>query len=198
MSVIIYTGGGLIVRNPSSRKDSSSRAISKAQKESIWAIKNGFDDEAFYISDKKDGSIEVCLEDELRGTSPFEDGVYTPIKNLIEYAGKERLIVNGTIYVTSDWQEYNSISVIVEDNEITKVNTEIRNAETEELISELRRRGTAIKDPEDQKKIEVLMHLLSNAIGELRNSAEDWYQDQVLDLIGTTEEELRSLGLEII
>ena len=35
------------------------------------------------------------------------------------------------------------------------------------------------------------MYLLENAIGELRNGAEDWFHNQILELIGTSEEELK-------
>ena len=54
------------------------------------------------------------------------------------------------------------------------------------------------KVPTDKEKIDILMHLLANAIGELRDGSEDWYLDQGMDLIGTNEEELRSLGFKII
>ena len=51
---------------------------------------------------------------------------------------------------------------------------------------------------EDKDKIKRLMELLEAAIYELRNSAADWYQDEVLDLIGTDEEELKELGFSIV
>ena len=50
---------------------------------------------------------------------------------------------------------------------------------------------------EDKEKIRRLMELLEAAIYELKNGAEDWYQDEVLDLIGTDEEELKELGFSI-
>ena len=54
------------------------------------------------------------------------------------------------------------------------------------------------KKMEDKDKIKRLMELLEAAIYELRNSAADWYQDEVLDLIGTDEEELKELGFSIV
>ena len=51
---------------------------------------------------------------------------------------------------------------------------------------------------ETERKNERLMYLLENAIGELKNGAEDWFRDQALELIGTSEEELKDLGFKII
>ena len=50
----------------------------------------------------------------------------------------------------------------------------------------------------DKEKIKRLMDILERAIGELREGAEDWYQEELFDLIGTDEEELKELGFKII
>ena len=48
-----------------------------------------------------------------------------------------------------------------------------------------------------EEKNRRLIKILESAIGELYESAEDWYADQVLDLIGTDEDELAELGVRL-
>ena len=189
MSVTIYTDGELTIDH-----------VTTDQKKAIMQITDGWGEPAFCRSPRteEDDSITVWLNDEIVSGSAFECGVVNPISKLVGLAEKEGLKVNGEIRVSSDWQDYNNIVIFVNDNVVRQANSEIAGASTDELLGELKQRGVAVGDPEKDKKIEILMHLLENAVGELRNSAEDWYQDEILDLVGTNEEELRSLGFSVI
>ena len=49
----------------------------------------------------------------------------------------------------------------------------------------------------NEEKIDRLTSILSAAISELYESAEDWYREEIPGLLGTDEDELAQLGIRI-
>ena len=49
-----------------------------------------------------------------------------------------------------------------------------------------------------RRKNEILMYILENAIAELLEGASPEYREEVFEIIGTSEEELKELGFSIV
>ena len=132
MGVIIYVSGEGIVDGE----------LTEAKISALKEIKDGWGYPAFNFS--KNGSGFEISESSMEGCDPYNDGVLTPLNILIEYAKSQELVVNAEFTVGSDWGDYDNIEVIIEDNELTTANSEIVNATTEELESELEKRNDSL------------------------------------------------------
>ncbi len=104
----------------------------------IAGIKNVWDDQAFAIS--KDGYDFEFADSEMNGSNPYEDGVFTPLDRLVEYAKRNNLTVDGAFTISSRWSDYDNITILITNNQLKTGNTEIMNASTEELEQELQKR----------------------------------------------------------
>ncbi len=112
--------------------------IEQKDKDAIEAIKDGWGEQSFSVSDK--GILEFNW-DTTEGCTPVEDGVEVPLNTLVKYAEDNGLSVDGEWAIGSDYSDFDNITIVIEDNKILYANTEIRNATTEELVAELKRRG---------------------------------------------------------
>ncbi len=132
MSVMIYVSGEGIVDGE----------LTEAKISALKEIKDGWGYPAFNFS--KNGSGFEISKSSMEGCDPYNDGVLKPLNSLIEYAKSQELVVNAEFTVGSDWSDYDNIEVIIEDNELTTANSEIVNATTEELESELEKRNDSL------------------------------------------------------
>ena len=128
MSVIIYVNGEL----------NTDEELTEKQKSQIEHLANGAFGAGMY-------SISFA-SDMIEGCDPYEDYVLTPLKELLQFAQEEGISIDGAIEVSSDWQDYDNITVNIENNELSFGNTEIINASTEELIKELQKRKVLPKN----------------------------------------------------
>lgn len=130
MSSIIYvTGNGTFAK------------ANKSHLAVIKEIRNIWDSPAFTVS--SDGKkFEFSLE-KMDGLTPYKDGVLDPLNELIEYADRENIRVDGIFKVTSDNYDYDNIAVLISNNMMSTANSEIVSASTDELEEELRRREKA-------------------------------------------------------
>lgn len=128
MGVMIYVSGEGTVDGE----------LTKAKISALKEIKDGWGCPAFNFS--QNGSEFEISESSMEGCSPYEDGILKPLNSLIEYAKGQKLAVNAEFTITSDCGDYDNIEVIIENNELSTANSEIVNATTEELVSELERR----------------------------------------------------------
>lgn len=138
MSVVIYISGEI-------------ETTAKGKNlEKILGIKNGFEEESFNC---KDGVIGFKYS-EVGAGEPMESYVYGPLRKLTDLAQKEGFHLDGYIEVSSDWNDYDNISIKVMDQGYRVCNTEILNAGTDELVAELERRGIHMPSAtqEDGKK----------------------------------------------
>lgn len=128
MGVMIYVSGEGTVDGE----------LTKAKISALKEIKDGWGYPAFNFS--KNGSGFEISESSMEGCDPYRDGILKPLNSLIEYAKSQELAVNAEFTITSDCGDYDNIEVIIENNEFSTANSEIVNATTEELVSELERR----------------------------------------------------------
>lgn len=129
MGIMIYVSGEGIVNGE----------LTETKISALKEIKDGWGYPAFYFS--KNGSEFEISESPMEGCDPYSDGVLKPLNSLIEYSKSQELIVNASFTIKSDWSDYDNIKVIIEDNELITANSEIANATTEELKSELEKRN---------------------------------------------------------
>ena len=141
MGAMIYVDGSL----------TPSRYLSDAEKQSIGNINNCWMYESFRVSE--DSEI-TFFDDSYEGLDPITDGVIGPIKELLAYAEKAGFELNGEIEVSSDWKDFDNLTISIKNNEISYENTELRNAETEQLVAELQKRGVLPMDFEIEADIE--------------------------------------------
>lgn len=132
MGVMIYVSGEGTVDGE----------LTEAKISALKEIKTGWGYPAFNFS--KNGSGFEISESPMEGCDPYEDGILKPLNRLIKYAKSQELVVNAEFTITSDWDVYDNIEVIIEDNELTTANSEIVNATTEELKSELEKRNDSL------------------------------------------------------
>ena len=130
MGVVIYvTGEGTIV--PKNGVDQTD--LTEEQVDDIRNIKNGWIYPALDVQESSFSFSDSMME----GCDPYDDGVIKPLKSLITYAKANSLSVSGNFEVTSDWRDYDDITITISDNEISYANSEVMNASTEELELEL-------------------------------------------------------------
>ncbi len=136
MGIVIYVSG----------EGSIDGDITEKKLADIKAISNNWDFPAFAVS-KKGCGFEFA-ESMMEGCNPYTDGILNPLDKLIDYAKKENLVVDGEFAITSDWSDYDNIEIIISENTLSTANSEIVNADTEELVNELQKRnvpGTGYK-----------------------------------------------------
>lgn len=126
MSIVIYISGE--IETTAKEKDL----------EEVLEIKNSYGEEAFSC---KDGVLEFKYSEAGAGHDPVGALVYGPLDELAVLAKIEGFRIDGQIEVSSDWKEYDNISIMVNDQGYRVCNTEILNAGTDELVAELERRG---------------------------------------------------------
>lgn len=129
MSVIINVRGEL---HPN-------RILSEEEVEQITDLEDGWGGLAFYYCDENQ-SISFLTE-EMNGMNPQEDGVTDPLKKLLEYAREHEFLLNGSIEISSDWNDYDNILIQVSNNQMKEENLEISNASTQQLLDELIKRN---------------------------------------------------------
>ncbi len=105
--------------------------------ERFRTVLNGWKELGFRIN----GDEIKLAWDTMEGLNPLEDGVYTPLKELMRVAIDLNVKLNGSFTINSNWSDYDNLSVIVSENDVRYVNTEVINAPTDELIRELMARG---------------------------------------------------------
>lgn len=128
MGVIIYTAGE--IETNASKKDM--REIVK--------IEDAYGSMVFQA---EDGIINFQY-DQMEGSDPIETYVLTPLRKLAELAKEREFSINGNIEISSDWSDYDDVTFVVTEREITIHNTQIFNASTDELLKELERRGISV------------------------------------------------------
>ena len=128
MSVIINVRGEL---HPN-------RVLSEEEVEQIMDLDDGWGGLAFYCDENQ--SI-TFLTEEMNGMNPQEDGVTDPLKKLLEYAREHEFLLNGSIEISSEWDDYDNILIQVSNNQMKEENLEISNASTQQLLDELIRRN---------------------------------------------------------
>ena len=128
MSVIINVRGEL---HPN-------RVLSEEEVEQIMDIDDGWGGLAFYCDENQ--SI-AFLTEEMNGMNPQEDGVTDPLKKLLEYAREHGFLLNGSIEISSEWDDYDNILIQVSNNQMKEENLEISNASTQQLLDELVKRN---------------------------------------------------------
>ncbi len=189
MGTLIYVNGEITVRHkkmitPVQYK----KELSPDQIKKIENIKNGWDRPAFIIH--KSDPTELTLNmtyDKFEGCDPYEDGVISPINNLISYAKENDLTVNGDINISSDWSDYDNIAIFIKDNVISFKNSEIIAATSDELINELKERGEYPDIDRYKKLINAFIDNISVA-----NTCKETIQRLIN--IGLTHEDLKEFG----
>lgn len=134
MSVIINVQGEL---HPN-------RILSEEEVEQIMDLEDGWGGLAFYYCDENQ-SI-AFLTEEMNGMNPQEDGVTDPLKKLLEYAKEHEFLLNGSIEISSDWNDYDGISIKVKNNELRQGIADIMYAQTCDLLDELCQRGVMTRE----------------------------------------------------
>ena len=129
MGVIIYVSGEGTVDGE----------LTEAKISALKEIKDGWGYPAFNFSENE--SEFEFSESSIEGCDPYNDGISKPLNSLIEYAKSQELVVDAEFTITSDCGDYDNIEVIIKDNKLTTANSEIANATTEELKSELEKRN---------------------------------------------------------
>lgn len=132
MGVIIYTNGEL----------DPGRELSEEEKRGILSINDGWQYPAFKI---EHDDIITFDSDQMEGVDPYTDGVMKPLEALIEYAKKTGIRLSGSIYISSDWQDFDNILIDVTDNTVKQKNYTIANASTDELLEELKERNVFVQ-----------------------------------------------------
>ena len=130
MSVTIYVESDL----------HASRPLTDAETGHVQNIPDGWGETAFKTDPSQPDAIAFASW-QMNGYDPFESGIIIPLDRLIAYTKAAGLGLNGTITVSSDWSAYDEITVNVKNDEYNIVNTQIANADDEELIRELTARG---------------------------------------------------------
>ena len=144
MGVFIYVDGEL-------HTDAKGKVFDR-----ILDIQNGWGDDAFYFSAESSGRYKLVFSKEMEGLDPINYGVKKPLDALCELSKKEGFHVEGDIIIMSDCDSCDDIGYEVKDDRYTVYNTVIRNAETQELVNELKRRGFSVsaeivKEKEEKK-----------------------------------------------
>ena len=123
MSTIIYTEGAAILKN-----------LTIKQKEAILSIKQ-WKKPIFTITD--DFVLEFT-SNKHESLSPFMDLVEKPLRQVLKITGKN---IKGVFTVTCcDDKDYDNIAIFIENGKMFFRNSEIINASTKDLKSELKRR----------------------------------------------------------
>ncbi len=135
MGAVIYICGEL------SLKSKNGNRLTPEQREFICSIKDGWGGFAFKFL--PEGYIALKNK-EAEGFNPVEDGMDKPIMQLVTYANKNDLLINGDVSSTSDWSDFNTTYEIV-DNEIKYHDTQLYNADDSSLIKELEYRGYTVR-----------------------------------------------------
>ncbi len=138
MGVMIYPNGELLVSNHTNEGVPEDRA--KKAVEAIAEMKDKWGDPVF----KRDGYVLEFDYEMIEGLDPVQDYIEAPIKQAIEIAKQNGAYIEGYVDITSDWNDYDNIRIEVTEDGIRHANSEIANATTEELISELENRGYAV------------------------------------------------------
>jgi len=141
MGVLIYVDGEL-------HTDAKREVLHR-----ILDIQNGWGENAFYFSAESSGKYKLVFAEQMEGLDPINCGVKKPLDELCRLSKKAGFHVEGDIIITSDCDSCDDIGYEVKDDRYAVYNTVIRNAETQELVNELKRRGFSVSaEPETSKK----------------------------------------------
>lgn len=141
MGVFIYVDGEL-------HTDAKGKVFDR-----LLDIQNGWGDDAFYFSAESSGRFKLEFSEKMEGLDPINYGVKKPLDELCKLSKKAGFHVEGDIIITSDCDSCDDIGYEVKDDRYAVYNTVIRNAETQELVNELKRRGFSVSaEPETSKK----------------------------------------------
>ncbi len=111
--------------------------ITPIQKDQIEDIKNGWGYEAFTVDD----NIISFADSSFDGAEPFTDGIDDPLEELLNYAKRNGISLNGTFDISCGYDDYDKMLIEITDNEERFISKEIRTASTGCLLEELKRRG---------------------------------------------------------
>ena len=120
-------------------------SASKKAIEEVLQIKYEQGDEVF----EEGCGVLTFRNEEMEGSDPIEDYVVKPLKELVAIARKRRFKIEGSIEISSEWRDYNNVTIEIKDRSYSIYNTVLMNVSTEELLGELKRRGIHV--PEDKK-----------------------------------------------
>lgn len=185
MGIVIYPAGDLTVtsKNPE-------EIVLEDQIKEIEEIRDHFEKFAFAVSEEPDG-IHLNMADYMEGWDPYEDDVMKPLEQLISYCTMNKLLVNGTIEIKSNTGDYDNIMIMIKDNYLKTVNSQIYNASTEELKDELKRREGASKEKSENSDlgtfsvgVELQPNGLYDAYVYHDGSSGSHYKDIDVDKIG--------------
>ena len=140
MGVLIYVDGGL-------HTDAKGEILHR-----ILDIQNGWGENAFYFSAESSGKYKLVFAEQMEGLDPINCGVKKPLDELCELSKKDGFHVEGDIIIMSDCDSCDDIGYEVKDDRYTVYNTVIRNAETQELVNELKRRGFSVSAEIEKEK----------------------------------------------
>ncbi len=132
MGMIIYVSSALFVREGS---------LNDEMIGAVKAIKNAWGYPTFKVNNERVCSQIDFNEDQMEGCTPYEDGVLNPLKELCELMKHNNFNLVGDVFVGSDCYDYDNITVRISNNMISTGNTQIINADTDELVHELESRG---------------------------------------------------------
>ena len=138
MGAIIYPSGELVVSDHTNEgvpEDLAEKAAGE-----IAEMKDRWGNPIF----KRDGYTVIFADELIEGCNPVKDYIEAPLKQAIEIAKNHGAFIDGDIFISSDWNDYDNIHISIEENKVSYRNSEVSNASDEELIAELERRGYGI------------------------------------------------------